>query len=372
MQLFETLKKAPVFIKILSTLIILFVVVYLSIVVSFWQKDYFWVERKNAIMPVWVRGNIKSRVFIIFNHGGPGSSGTLESIIEVNPANGRFDHESPFKVLESRYAMVYWDQRHSGLSKGSADPNDSRPEDFGEDLAIVIDEIEKRYDVQRIFLIGQSWGHFVAANYMTYVDDWSANQNKIDGYIDYKGNHEQEMPYVIARRQILEYAEKETAKNPDVQYWREVGEFYQERTTLTDLPDYRKHYEYVEGVMGDSIQTMDRIWSSIKASIFSPFNGFTYYSNNKLTNQAEDFISWVAFDSSMREGIHRIHVPTLLVYGEKDLIAPVEVGKFIYSEIDTDEADKSLLVLEQSRHGAENGDIEIMQRAIIEFIEDYR
>ena len=74
----------------------------------------------------------------------------------------------------------------------------------------------------------------------------------------------------------------------------------------------------------------------------------------------------------MREVIHRIHVPTLLVYGEKDLIAPVEVGKFIYSEIDTDEADKALLVLEQSRHGAEDGDIEIMQRAIIEFTEKYR
>ena len=40
-------------------------------------------------MPVWVRGNIESGVFVIFNHGGPGSSGTLESIIEVNPANGR-------------------------------------------------------------------------------------------------------------------------------------------------------------------------------------------------------------------------------------------------------------------------------------------
>ena len=183
MSIIERMKRVPIFVKILSLPIILLVVVYLSVVVSFWPKDYFWVERKNAIMPVWVRGNIESGVFIIFNHGGPGSSGTLESIIEVNPANGRFDQESPFKILESRYAMVYWDQRHSGLSKGSADPNDSRPEDFGEDLATVIDELEMRYDVQRIFLIGQSWGHCVAASYMTYVDDWSANQEKIDGYI---------------------------------------------------------------------------------------------------------------------------------------------------------------------------------------------
>ena len=58
--------------------------------------------------------------------------------------------------------------------------------------------------------------------------------------------------------------------------------------------------------------------------------------------------------------------------GRSDLIAPVEVGELIYNEIRTDEEDKVFLVLEQSRHGAENGDREILQRAIIEFVEEYR
>lgn len=372
MSIIGTIKKTPLFIKILSLLIILLIVAYLSMAVSFWPKDYFWVERKNAIMPVWVRGNIESGVFVIFNHGGPGSSGTLESIIEAAPGNGRLDHESPFKILESNYAMVYWDQRHSGMSKGSADPNDSRPDDFGEDLAIIIDELEKRYDVQRIFLIGQSWGHTVAATYMTSLDNWSENQDKIDGYINYKGNHEMEMAYVLVRPRIIEHAEKEINSNLDVQYWQEVRDFYQERTTLTNASDFGKHDEYAFRVMGSSIQLTDRIWSSIEASIFSPFNGLAHYFNNKRTNQAEEFMSYLASDTSMREVIHRIHVPTLLVYGRKDLMAPVETGEFIYNEISTDKADKELLVLEQSRHGAENGDIEIMQTAIIEFIEKYR
>jgi pimeloyl-ACP methyl ester carboxylesterase len=366
------IKNAPLFFKVLFLLIILLVVVYLSTIVSIWPNDYFWVERNNAIMPVWVQGNIKSGVFIIFNHGGPGSSGTLESIIEANPANGRFEHESPFRILESKYTVVYWDQRHSGLSKGNADPNDSRPEDFGEDLAVVIDELDRRYDVQRIFLVGQSWGHFVASNYMTYLDEWRANQNKIDGYIIYKGNHEQEMAYTIARERIIERAEEEISNNLDVPYWQEVRGFYQQRTTLTDLSDNWIHYEYVENIMGGSIRFNDRVWSSVKASFFSPFNGWTYYFNYKATSQAKEFYSWVAFDPSMRKVIHRIDIPALLVYGEKDLIAPVEVGEFIYNEIGTDEANKTLLVLKQSRHGAEHGDREIFQSAMIEFIEEYR
>ena len=106
----EKIKRIPLFFKILSLLILLIAFAYLSIVVTVWPQDYFWVERENATMPVWVRGNIESNVFVIFNHGGPGSCGTLESIVEVNPGNGRMDHESPFKVLEDKYAMVYWDR----------------------------------------------------------------------------------------------------------------------------------------------------------------------------------------------------------------------------------------------------------------------
>ena len=97
MRLITTVKNAPLFVKIFSTLILSFVAVYLSLVVSIWPQDYFWVERNNAVMPVWVRGNIDSGVFIIHNHGGPGSSGTLESIIEVSPGQWRFQSGITFQ-----------------------------------------------------------------------------------------------------------------------------------------------------------------------------------------------------------------------------------------------------------------------------------
>ena len=153
---------------------------------------------------------------------------------------------------------------------------------------------------------------------------------------------------------------------------RRLRIFYQERVTMSIASDFGKHDEYASQAMGNPIQLTDRIWSAIKASIISPFNGFPLYPNVKRTLEAEEFMSYIAFDSSLREDIHRIHIPTLLVFGNKDLIAPVEVGEFIYDKINTDEADKTLLVLEHSRHGAENGDIEIFQRAITDFVEKYQ
>ena len=376
MNILGAVKRTPRWVKILSAVILvpvfLLTGLYLSITVSSWPEDYFWVEREEATMPVWVRGNIDSGVFVVFNHGGPGSVGTLESIIEVNPGDGNLGNESPIKVLEEEYAVVYWDQRHSGMSKGSADPDDSTPDSFGEDLALVIDELESRYDIESLFIIGQSWGHTVATSYLANLDSWEENQARVDGYIAYKGNQELQQAYVVARERILAHAEEQVANGVDVEYWQEAAEFYEQRPVISEATDFMHHIEYTYGVMDSSISLMSRITNSVRASLFSPFNGLRLAPNNSKTVQSEEFMSYIVSDTSLTDVIPRIEVPTLLVYGRNDLVAPVEVGEFIYNEIGTSQADKELVVLERSRHGAEDDDIAEFQAAIIGFIEEYR
>jgi hypothetical protein len=63
-------------------------------------KKLFLDRKRKWEMPVWVKGNIDSGVFIIFIHGDPGCSSTLESIIDVAPANGNLDHKSPINNFE--------------------------------------------------------------------------------------------------------------------------------------------------------------------------------------------------------------------------------------------------------------------------------
>lgn len=343
-------------------------VLYLLTVVSIWPENYFWINRSNAQMPVWVKGNINSGVFIVFNHGGPGSCGTLESILEVAPANGQFDHPSPFQKLEEKFAVVYWDQRHSGQSNGDVNPNESKPEDFGEDLAIVIKELKNRYTVHKLIIVGQSWGYTIALNYLTKINTWQQNQRDIDALIIYKGNHEQILPYSIARAKILTYAHDSITNNRNTIYWKEVQSYYQERPSINNLEDFSQHYNYLYEIMNVKSTLIDRIYSSVKASFLSPFNGWKYYFNNSKTRKAEKFMTIVALDSSMRAFIPRIQIATLLLYGRNDLIAPVEVGEFILKEIQTEDAEKKLVVLENSRHGAENEDVKILQNEISNFI----
>jgi esterase/lipase len=80
----------------------------------------------------------------------------------------------------------------------------------------------------------------------------------------------------------------------------------------------------------------------------------------------------IVFDRSLSNTINRLKLPTLLLYGQHDLIAPVEVGGFIYDEIGTETNDKKLVILSESRHGAEGSDIVISQQEVTSFIEKYR
>ena len=359
----------PLF-KITSVSIFVLLAIALgSTVIKIWPENYFWIERKNARMPVWVRGNIDTGIFIVFNHGGPGSCGTAESLFEVTPANGQFDHTSPLQALENDYAVVYWDQRHSGMSSGNADPNDSQIEDFGEDLSLVIRELRARYHVQHLFLIGQSWGHTVALSYLTLIDDWTSNQAGVDGYILYKGNNEQDAAYQAARPRIIQFANQEIAAGRDIAYWKDAIQFYEQRPHPIDAADFSAIDEYADRAMQVSYPLQARIWASLKASIFSPLNGWALYFNNKKTNQAEAFLKRITTDTSMRQTLPRLSIPVLLIFGAKDLKAPVEVGQSIYQGFSTPESQKTLLILPNSRHGAEGNDVLLMQTTIKDFID---
>jgi pimeloyl-ACP methyl ester carboxylesterase len=365
---FRRLRGIRIALRFSPALIALLALALASTVIKVWPANYFWIERENARMPVWVRGNIDSGTFVVLNHGGPGSCGTAESIFEVNPGDGRFGHVSPLRALERDFALVYWDQRHSGMSGGSADPDDSRMEDFGEDLSLVIREVRARYRVARVFLIGQSWGHAVALSYLTLIEGWQDNQAGIDGYILYKGNLDSNAPYQAVRPRLIRIAEQEIAAGRDVAYWNEALRFYQGQSALIVPADWDTDAEFAARAMGVRYSVPGRIWAFFKASILSPLNGWKVYANNKKTLRSKKFMAWVTSDTTLSRTQPRLSKPALLIYGADDLFAPVEVGQAIYRAISTPESQKTLLILPHSRHGAEGVDVPVLQRAIRDFI----
>ncbi len=193
------------------------------------SDDLFFIRNKGADMPVWVRGNTASGVFVILNHGGPGSSGLFEVNMEAQPGNGQIDHESPLKILEKSYAMVYWDQRHSGNAQGNANPDETTIADFGDDLELLINALKDRHDVKKLIVIGQSWGHAVATVYLTYGQNWEHRQSKVDGYINYKGNIAYSMTYQYAKPRLLAIADQNIMDSKEIDYWEDAKLFLQSK-----------------------------------------------------------------------------------------------------------------------------------------------
>src|SRR3954452_15626274 len=107
------------------------------------EGELFFVRSDGADLPVWVRGNVASGVFLVLLPGGPGSSG-----IWLYPKS------EGFQALEQDYAVVYQDQRGSGATQGNVPASSINLEQFVTDTDRVLQVIRQRYAVRDLVLVG--------------------------------------------------------------------------------------------------------------------------------------------------------------------------------------------------------------------------
>jgi len=132
---------------------ILLFITLLSCAASPEGEEHFWLRSKGADMPVMVRGNKASGIYIILSPGWPGL-GLIYSI------------EESFLALEKDFALVYWNYRGSGSSRGSLPQGEITMEEIIQDLGILKDVITEKYQSPDIYLLAHSFGGTVAGNYL--------------------------------------------------------------------------------------------------------------------------------------------------------------------------------------------------------------
>ena len=98
-----------------------------------------------------IRAENPENPVMLFLHGGPGSPG-LPIIIPFETA----------ERLEKYFTVVYWEQRGAGMSFcSSIDPSTMTVEQMLEDTREMTEYLRKRFNQEKIFLIGHSWGSYL-------------------------------------------------------------------------------------------------------------------------------------------------------------------------------------------------------------------
>ena len=320
---------------------------------DFRGDDWFYLENKGAIMPVWVTGNTQSGVFIIWLHGGPGASSFPGGAI------------SPFTDLQEDYAIVWWDQRFSGLSQGNACKDSLTMEQFVEDLEKLVVLIRHKYSNPTLFLMGTSWGSSLGTAFLTNP----ANQTYISGWISLAGPHSYPEVGRHQKEWVLPRAAEQIKLGNDVEHWKKEIEWFNSN------PDISSHssgnmlrlWENVIKLHGDILDPSKQLEIPFSWHFNSPLS-FSYYFN-LLFMRTNNGLAWLD-NVNLSQDMHKITLPSLLLFGRHDGVVPAAIGYEAYALLGSQ--NKYLYFFENSAHELIFEESELFLARVRVFIKKYR
>jgi proline iminopeptidase len=303
------------------------------------EGDYFFLERNGAVMPIWVRGNQSSGVYVLALHGGPGSSAQW------------FIDTPAFQALERRYAVAYWDQRGSGTSQGTPPTWSYAVDELVADLDAVVAVLRARYPVQRFFVLSHSWGGFLATAWLTEP----SHQALVSGSVMVDGAYDLADLFEAERQFVAAYAQQQVDAGVDVAGWEDALAWAAPRQGLSSdqwpLADVGTLSAYVQAARGDVYQGPARR-PSFSRVFLSPLDYFATQDNlgRALTPAAYDFFGPRLLGTDLTPGLAALGRPTLLTWGRHDGTVPAALGQRAYDALGTEPADKALVFFEASAH----------------------
>jgi len=308
--------------------------------------DWLYLENKGAIMPIWVRGNKSSNVFVIFLHGGPGNT-SLD--VAISPEH---------RQLQNDYAFVYYDQRGSGGAQGNAKPDSFTVEQFVEDLQKIVHIIRYKYNNPTIFLMGHSWGGGLGTAYLLNIQ----NQQYISGWIGTASAHNFEEGMKLSWQWVKNKANERINAGLDVHYWKKELDWYNTASCTWDN-FMNRHANNVDKLNGYYYNPSNRKdfprWTAPLPIL--------YFLNN---NNVQKLFNLEKLNLSAQ--MYKITIPSIIIWGRHDGILPVELAQNAYDNLGTNSENKYLYIFEKSAHCLQNEEPDLFVEIVEEFIEKYR
>jgi len=296
-------------------------------------NDTIFVRHKNADMPAYIMGNGTEKVFLVTLNGGPGGIG-LEF------------RGTAVSEIEEQYAVVYFDQRGSGMSQGSYSEDDIGLDVMAEDVLALVKVLQRKYgDDSRFFLLGHSWGGTLGT--ATLLKD----QSDFKGWIEVDGANNPAGLYNQYIETFTTTANEQIALGNSIEFWESVLEFVSEADPVPNkdgmLELNSKAFELEERLTDDGLLNSPEIGSKADKLIFD-YNILTTTWNSSQLASILVYDQCLFQTTDFTSRLQEIEIPALFISGQYDMIVPVISAETAFENIGS--SVKELLIFERSGH----------------------
>lgn len=312
-------------------------------------SDTLFVRHKDADMPAYIYGNGSEKIFFIILHGGPGGIG-------LGYRGGTIKSE-----IEKACAVVYFDQRGSGMSQGSYSESGVSIDIMAEDVLALVKVIKHKYGSDsRFFLMGHSWGGTLGT--ATLLKD----QDEFLGWIEVDGAHDPKGMYFEYIANFQRVASEQIDAGNSIDYWETVNDLIHDvNTTQYNEDDFfrmnRKAHNAEEVLIDDEVIHRN----DFEANIIFDYNWLTtLWNTGNIQSILLDQGLWE--DVSYTDRLSEITIPSLVLWGKHDMVVPPRFAQDAFDNLGS--SVKRLVIFEKSGHSPMATEADLFAEEVIEFI----
>jgi pimeloyl-ACP methyl ester carboxylesterase len=291
-------------------------------------------------------------------HGGPGLGATS------------YRDQDIIEKMESKFAVVYWDQRSAGASQGGQNGDVNTLEDVVIDFEKVVILLKSRYGKNiSIFVNGHSWGGYLTPAYLIKGN----NQAQVKGWINTDGAHDNPLVDLFSKEMMLEKAKVEIAANRNVDKWTEI------KTYCEGLLSNNFTFEESEKLNGYASRAL-AYTPEIKNGNFNirkllkdfnrsnvPITAAALSAYNKLVR---DLTRAYFSSKAVADKLNTITIPTLIIFGKYDYVCPPKLADEVETKVKS--TYKKKIILEQSGHNPMISEPDLYWNEVIAFMNKFK
>jgi pimeloyl-ACP methyl ester carboxylesterase len=285
------------------------------------------VELNGCRQWISVRGSDLNNPVLLFLHGGPGSANIAKLRIQC-------------AELEKHFIVVNWDQRGAGKSywawlRGQHPSYDI----LQKDALSLVNYLRNRFNRQKIYLLGHSWGSVLGLHTIYKNPDDVAAFIAVGQVVNCKQAERLSLAFVQETAQRLNDSKAIDTLNG-------INPLYEDPDWLNQLLRQRKYLFRYRGCYYSATSMAHEIKMLLKAPEYSLFDCIAWAIGN--TKSLEKI--WPELMSiNMLNDIPRIDVPVHFLVGEHDKITPASLAQEYYNFLQAPKG-KELLSFEFSAH----------------------